>query len=572
MPSTHRTNSSQPSNTNVPLTSLSTMSASKGFGATSLNDGPVSFSRNRNAQAKAALSNGEYLRQSCATMRIAIGPRNHEDCPHGVTAQRYAPDDSASLATAIEAGYRQVYGNAHVMDNERSIELEARFCNGEIDVRDFVRGLAKSSFYRARFFESVAPMRGIELNLKHLLGRPPIDQAEMSAHISLLSSGGHDAVIDFIVDSAEYAEVFGDDIVPYTRSFTSAAGIPTSGFANMAALERGFAISDSAVGSRSQLSNSLARGTTPFIQVPSAVYSTGGAQSSGTGSNTKFAPKKRASSDGGDSCPIRNDSYVGFGLGQREQETFQRCPGDTADQINGLIRASYRQVMGNPHLMETERALSAESKFTEGFLSTREFVRAIALSAEYSRRFFETNAPYRFVELNFKHLLGRAPKSQAELSEHIQILANHGYEAEINSYVDSAEYQSTFGEDTVPYMRILSEQGRSQLAFNRHLSLAEGYAASDTVLNSSSLVNSVATNSVPSGWRSTTTRINRNSAVSGSSSATAKRFRIVVQAQRPGGRQRTPNASYLVSGKDMSSQMKYIHSRGGRIVSITEVM
>jgi len=544
------------------------MSASQGFGAESLNDGPVSFSRNRNAASRPALSNGEFLRQSCATMKIAIGPRNHEDCPHGVTAQRYAPADAASLDAAISAAYRQVYGNAHVMDNERSVELEAQFCNGELNVRDFVRGLAKSSFYRARFFEGVAPQRGIELNLKHLLGRPPSNQAEMSAHITLLASGGHDAVIDFIVDGAEYAEVFGDDVVPYTRSFTSAAGIPNSSFANMAALERGFAISDSALGGRSQLSNALARGTTAFIRVPSGVRS---GATSFTGSMA-FAPKKRASSDGGDFAPIRNDSYVGFGLGQREQEVFQRCPGDTADTINGLIRATYRQVMGNPHLMESERAMSAESKFAEGYLSTRELVRAIAQSPEYSRRFFETNAPYRFVELNFKHLLGRAPKSQAELSEHIQILANEGYEAEINSYLDSAEYQSTFGEDTVPFMRIMSEQGRSQLAFNRHLSLAEGYAASDTVLNSSSLVTSVATNSVPSGWRTTTTRTNRNGAVAGSPSATTKRFRIVVQAQPRGGRQRTPNASYLVSGKDMSSQLKYIHTRGGRIVSITEVM
>ena len=546
------------------------MSASQGFGAASLNDGPVSFSRNRNAAAKPALSNGEFLRQSCSTMKIAIGPRNHEDCPHGVTAQRYAPGDSAALETAINAAYRQVYGNAHVMDNERSVELEAQFCNGELDVRDFVRGLAKSSFYRARFFEGVAPQRGIELNLKHLLGRPPANQAEMSAHITLLASGGHDAVIDFIVDGAEYAEVFVNDVVPYTRSFTSAAGTPNSSFANMAALERGFAISDSAIGSRSQLSNALARGTTPYIQIPSGVRS-GGGVSSGSGA-VSFTPKKRASSDGGDFTPIRNDAYVGFGLGQREQEVFQRCPGDTADTINGLIRATYRQVMGNPHLMESERVMSAESKFAEGYLSTRELVRAIALSPEYSRRFFETNAPYRFVELNFKHLLGRAPVSQAELSEHIQILANDGYEAEINSYLDSAEYQSTFGEDTVPYMRILSEQGRSQLAFNRHLSLAEGFAASDSVLNSSALVTSVATNSVPSGWRTTTSRTNRNSAVAGSSSATAKRYRIVVQAQPRGGRQRTPNASYLVSGKDMSSQMKYIHARGGRIVSITEVM
>ena len=37
--------------------------------------------------------------------------------------------------------------------------------------------------------------------------------------------------------------------------------------------------------------------------------------------------------------------------------------------------------------------MSAESKFIDGYLSTRELVRAIGLSAEYKRRFFETNAP-----------------------------------------------------------------------------------------------------------------------------------------------------------------------------------
>ena len=98
--------------------------------------------------------------------------------------------------------------------------------------------------------------------------------------------------------------------------------------------------------------------TTAYIQLPSGASFTGGAQPSGLGSNAQFAAKKRTSSDGGDSTPIRNDAYVGFGLGQREQEVFQRCPGDSADQINGLIRATYRQVMGNPHLMESERAMA----------------------------------------------------------------------------------------------------------------------------------------------------------------------------------------------------------------------
>jgi phycoerythrin-associated linker protein len=390
----------------------------------------------------------------------------------------------------------------------------------------------------------------------------------MSAKISLQAEHGQAAVIDSIVDSAEYLEVFGDNVVPYARSWSSPADLATAAFPMLAALQKSFAGSDSARGAGSELTTSLGRGTAPRISVPSQPF---GVRPSASFSG-RIASKAPGITSGKDTAPMRGDSYVYFGLGQREQETFQRCPGDSPDQLAALIRASYKQVMGNPHLMEFERAISAESRFIDGYLSTREFVRAIGLSAEYKRRFFETNAPYRFIELNFKHFLGRAPKSQAEISEHTRILADGGYDAEIASYVDCEEYQSTFGEDTVPFARILSENGRSQVAFNRHLKLAEGFAASDTVQTSSSLVRSVATGMVPGGWSSTTTRINRTGTQSGAPDPTKKRFRIVVGAQAARGRQRTAGNTYLVSGKDMSSQMKYIHARGGKIVSITEVM
>ena len=546
---------------------MDTNQASTGFGAETKWNSPVSFER-KGVSKKPALTIGEFLKQSCDQMAIGVGPRSHADCPHRVTAECYSPDDSASLNEVISAAYRQVFGNAHVMDFERSTELEAQLCNGDLDVRNFIRGLAKSSFYKSRFFLSVAPQRGIELNFKHLLGRAPHSQAEMSAKISLQAEHGQAAVIDSIVDSAEYLEVFGDNVVPYARSWSSPADLATAAFPMLAALQKSFAGSDSARGASSALTTSLGRGMAPRISVPTETI---GVRPSASFSG-RIPSKAPGITSGKDSAPMRGDSYVFFGLGQREQETFQRCPGDSPDQLAALIRASYKQVMGNPHLMEFERAISAESRFIDGYLSTREFVRAIGLSAEYKRRFFETNAPYRFIELNFKHFLGRAPKSQAEISEHTKILADGGYDAEIASYVDCEEYQSTFGEDTVPFARILSENGRSQVAFNRHLKLAEGFAASDTVQTSSSLVRSVATGMVPGGWSSTTTRINRTGTQSGAPDPTKKRFRIVVGAQAARGRQRTAGNTYLVSGKDMSSQMKYIHARGGKIVSITEVM
>lgn len=119
-----------------------------------------------------------------------------------------------------------------------------------------------------------------------------------------------------------------------------------------------------------------------------------------------------------------------------------------------LCNLVVKQVFGNAYVMESEReeVYMAESMFRRGAIPLKEFVRACALSSTYRRRFFECCGPYRAVELNFKHLLGRGPNSQAEISEHVQRMVNEGFEAEINSYIDSIEYDQKFGEDDIPGM------------------------------------------------------------------------------------------------------------------------
>lgn len=213
----------------------------------------VSFSSPQNPVGKrqAALTNAEYLRQSCSQMQIPVGPREHTECPHRVTFDRFAPSDSEALRECINAAYRQVLGNAHVMDHERLDSLEAELTDGRLCTREFIRGLAKSELYKARYFFKVSAYRGIELNFKHLLGRPPLDQQEIASAASIQSSKGFDALIDSIIDSAEYAEVFGDHGVPYVRSFTSASGMSMLNFVRIAALEQNFASSDRSKGNDS---------------------------------------------------------------------------------------------------------------------------------------------------------------------------------------------------------------------------------------------------------------------------------------------------------------------------------
>lgn len=99
---------------------------------------------------------------------------------------------------------------------------------------------------------------------------------------------------------------------------------------------------------------------------------------------------------------------------------------------------------------EREEMYKAESMYRRGGISAREFIRACALSSTYRRRFFECCGPYRAVELNFKHLLARGPNSQQEVSEHVQRMNNEGWEADVNSFMDSMEYEQRFGDDYVP--------------------------------------------------------------------------------------------------------------------------
>ena len=144
------------------------------------------------------------------------------------------------LPTVIRAVYKQVLGNAHLMESERPISAESLLRNGDLTVRGFVSAIAKSDLYRSLFFEGVSQYRFIELNCKHFLGRPPIDQAEISQHVQIYNEVGFEADIDSYIDSDEYAMNFGENIVPYPRTNTTEIGIKNVGFNRTFSLYRGF--------------------------------------------------------------------------------------------------------------------------------------------------------------------------------------------------------------------------------------------------------------------------------------------------------------------------------------------
>lgn len=241
-------------------------------------------------------------------------------------------------------------------------------------------------------------------------------------------------------------------------------------------------------------------------------------------------------------------------------------PNASSSDVQTVIRAVYRQVLGNPHVMDSERLANAESQLADGTLSVREFVRTVGKSAFYRSRYFEKCAPYRFVELNFMHFLGRPPQSQAEISEHIVRCVERGYDAEIDSYIDSDEYQLTFGSNTVPYNRgALTESGQSQVTFNRMFVLDRGPSQISSAVRSSQLVYDVATNS---SNKVAPAKVS----LGGSGEANKKMFKIVVQGSKFDGPRRFSNTTYLVAGDNMTPQIQRINRTSGKIVSITEVV
>ena len=247
-----------------------------------------------------------------------------------------------------------------------------------------------------------------------------------------------------------------------------------------------------------------------------------------------------------------------------ETESVELRNNATEDDLQAVIRAVYRQVLGNAHVLDNQRLTSAESQLRNGDITVRGFVRAVAESGLYRSLFFETSSPYRFVELNFKHLLGRAPQDQAEIAEHVKRYNEQGYDAEINSYISSDEYFSSFGENIAPSVRCNRTQvGAKNSTFNRTFALSRGFAANDGG-KSAKLIRDVASN-LP-------TKIKAPARGSGAVSNTGKRFRITTATNTAVAvLNRFSKKEYTVSYSQMSQEIQSLIRNGAKILSITEV-
>ncbi|MBD2413764.1 photosystem I reaction center subunit XII [Nostoc calcicola FACHB-389] len=263
-------------------------------------------------------------------------------------------------------------------------------------------------------------------------------------------------------------------------------------------------------------------------------------------------------------------------------------PGRSNEEIETVIRAVYKQVLGNAYVLESERLPVPESQLKRGEISVREFVRQVAKSELYRSRFFDSVPRYRSIELNFRHLLGRAPLDLEETRSHSTILDTKGFEADIDSYLDSDEYQETFGENTVPYIRgYKTEAIQSLVQFTHIFQLVRGSSSSSLkgdLAGKQPKLNSLVIQNTPSPVVSpaskgatfrnpTSTPRTRQGVGAGDD---GKVYRIEVTGYKANvvnsiSKFRRSNQVYFVPYNQLSQEYQRIHKQGGVIASITPV-
>jgi phycobilisome rod-core linker protein len=121
----------------------------------------------------------------------------------------------SEMTDLIEAAYRQIFFHAFKSDRETSLESQLR--NNQITVRDFVRGLLLSDTFLSNYYAKNSNYRFVEQVIQRVLGRDPYNEREKIAWSIKIATKGVAGFVDELLDTDEYMDNFGYDIVPYYR-------------------------------------------------------------------------------------------------------------------------------------------------------------------------------------------------------------------------------------------------------------------------------------------------------------------------------------------------------------------
>lgn len=117
----------------------------------------------------------------------------------------------------IRAAYRQIFNEQQIIIAYRQVYLESQLRNGQIAIKDFIRGLLLSDSFRRLIYDANNNYRCVELCIQRVLGRPVYNNQEKLTWSIILATKGLQGFVDALLDSEEYEKHFGYNCVPYQR-------------------------------------------------------------------------------------------------------------------------------------------------------------------------------------------------------------------------------------------------------------------------------------------------------------------------------------------------------------------
>ncbi len=395
---------------------------------------------------------------------------------------------SSEKNDAVKAAYRQVFERDITRAYSLNIsDLESKVKNGDISMKEFIRRLMKSPLYRKNFYEPYINSRALELAFRHALGRGPSSREEVQKYFSIVSSGGLAALVDALVDSQEYSDYFGEETVPYLRGLGQEAQEcrnwgPQQDLFNYSAPFRKipqflttFAKYDRPLADQ----HVYGSGNDPLeIQFgaifpketrnPSATPAPFGKDTRrilinrGPGINNQLSnPSARGIAPGSLGPKVfKLDQIPSFSakIGKRTVSNKGLSVKFSESSTQAIIKAAYLQVFGRD-VYSGQRLTVEEIKLENGDITIKEFIRKLAKSSTFRSLYWDKLYVMKAVEFIHRRLLGRPTYGRQENNKYFDICAKKGFYALVDAILDTEEYATTFGEDTIPYERYVTPAG-----------------------------------------------------------------------------------------------------------------
>ena len=391
-------------------------------------------------------------------------------------------------AEVVRAAYRQVFERDIAKAYSQVVcPVEAtQVRQGDISMREFIRSLGHSKEYRKQFYGRFSNSRVVELAFRHFLGRGPSSREEFTRYFDIVSAQGLKGLVDSLINTSEYAQVFGEETVPYLRDIGEEAQ-ESAGWGSHRKLFRYSAPFEGApqyvtlyASYRQPFSDQhpYGGGNDPLALTYGAIFPSGTANVATRPAPFSYDSRRILVGNGlrqpgqMNTAQFRKASprrvgpkvlrlqQIATGGGSVPRRSGQPSVRNTEASTQAVINGVYVQILGNAGYAG-ERDKVAEIKLENGDISLREFVRQVARSNAFRRRYWSGLYICKAIEVIHRRILGRPTFGRWEIDGYFDISARKGFYGLVDAIINSQEYNEAFGEDTVPYERFITPSDRN---------------------------------------------------------------------------------------------------------------